>query len=216
MKIYSLLGVLLFSTSLMVSTGFQCYRDFKPSPPEYEFAEKLSLSPYKKTYALNDTIWVQFQTNNKGLFDKLSNSQILTDTTYLQSRFHYHVRYPRGITPEFFCEVIVDNPIDLTFTPQYSYYNILMFKTSCNSSNYLIKVAFILKKKGIFSIEPHISPEICPNKTKWYHSTSNFVFDLIDCNKDVWLSIPAASRGGELGFTDIRIDKKEIFVFKVE
>ena len=216
MKIHSLLGILFLFTSVIFSTGFQCHKDFRPSPPEYEFAEKLSLSPYKKTYALNDTIWVQFQTNGKNLFDKLSNSHILTDTTYLQTRFNYHFRYPAGTTPELFSEVIVDNPIDLTFTPLYSYYNILSFKTSCSSSNYLIKVAFILKKKGIFSIEPHISPERCPNKIKWYNATSNFVFDLLDCNKDVWLSIPAASRGGELGFTDVRIDKKEVFVFKVE
>ena len=215
MKIHSLIGLLLLLLSTGFLQGLQCYKDFPIAAPKYEFSEKLSLTPYKKTYSLNDTIWVQFQTSNKSLFDKLSNSRILTDTTNLNVRFNYHFRYPRGTTFQYYSEPIVDNPMNLTFTSPYTYYNMLSFRTSCTSSNYLIKVAFVLKAKGIFSIEPHILPESCPNKLEHYYSTSNFIFDLTDCNKDVWLSIPPNSRSGELGFTDVRIDNKEIFVFEV-
>ena len=88
--------------------------------------------------------------------------------------------------------------------------------TDCNSTKYFFKVGFIPKKTGVYSIEPNISAVDCPNKVIRNFNTTSFIFDLADCNKDIWLSIPSASRGGELGFTDVRIDRKEIFVFKVE
>jgi hypothetical protein len=67
--------------------GTQCGKDFITPSPTYEFSEKLSLTPYKKVYSINDTIWVQFQTNDKSLYDKISNSRISTDTTFLKGGF---------------------------------------------------------------------------------------------------------------------------------
>jgi hypothetical protein len=210
------ISMLLLLGGTLLTMGFQCVKDYVELKPTYEFSEKLTLTPYKKSYNINDTIWVQFQTTNKSLFDRLSNSQIPTDTTFLQVNFSYHKRYIIGNNPEFFCDTKVDNPLDLSFTTLYLWYNVLNYKTDCNTSNYFIKVGFIPKKTGIFSIEPHIALAYCTNRINRPYSTLQFTFDLADCNKDVWLSIPPASRGGELGFTDVSIDKKELFVFKVE
>ena len=197
--------------------GFQCNKDVYPaSTPVYEYTEKLTLTPYKKVYAINDTIWVQFKTNDKTLFDKLTSSRVATDTTFLQVGFNFHKRYPIGNTVELFSNVKVDNALDMRFAPLYTYYNVLNFKTDCSSNRYFFNVGFVPKKTGVYSIEPHGSVSPCPNKINFPYSTFRFTFDLADCNKDVWLSIPSASRGGELGHTDVSIDKKEIFVFKVE
>ncbi len=201
---------------VLVTMGFQCGKEYIEVKPAYRFVEKLTLTPYKKVYAVNDTITVQFQTSDKKLFDELSNSLIPTDTSQLAVGFYYHRRYVIGTQSEFFCEVNIDNPLDLSFTAQNSRYNVLSYRTSCAASNYYFKASFIPKKTGIYSLEPIIAQQYCLNKVNRPYTTTTFVFDLTDCNKDVWLSIPAASRGGELGFIDVKIDRKELFVFKVE
>jgi hypothetical protein len=205
-----------FFSFFLLAMGFQCNKDLVAPEPVHEYAEKLSLSPYKKIYSINDTIWLQFQTTNKALFDKRTGTQIRTDTTYLQAIFHLFRRYPAGAAVEFFSEVKTDSVQDLSFTPLYTYYNTLSFKTSCSSSRYFFRAGFILKKTGIYSLEPNGSLAACAGKYNLPYTTFRFTFDLPDCNKDIWLSIPVQSRGGETGFTDRRIDEKEIFLFKVE
>lgn len=210
---------LLIITTLVIvllTMGFQCGKEYIERKPTYEFFEKLTLTPYKKIYSINDTITIQFQTNDKKLFEKLSNSLIATDTSQLFVGFYYHKRYMIGTQTEFFCDTKVDNPIDLSFTTLYPWYNVLTYKTNCSAPNYFLKASFIPQKTGIYSLEPFITHQYCQNKIDRPYTTTKFIFDLADCNKDIWLSIPPASRGGELGFTDVQIDKKEIFVFKVE
>ncbi len=209
-----LIFLLIVVVNMVMST--ECNKEVIAINPSYEFLEKLTLTPYKKIYSINDTIWVQFQTADKSLYDKISNSRISTDTTFLQVGFYYHKLYNIGTAPEFFCDVNVDNSFNPEFTTLYAWYNLLNISTGCNSIQYFFKVGFIPKKTGIYSIEPNITLVNCANKIIQNYSTSRFIFDLADCNKDVWLSIPPASRGGELGFTDVSIDKKEIFVFQVE
>jgi hypothetical protein len=196
--------------------GTQCGKDHVTPDPTYKFLEKLTLSPYKKIYSINDTIWVQFQTADKSLYDQLSNTRISTDTTFLRGGFYYYRRYPVKNVQEFFCDVDIDNSLNPEFTTLYTWYNVLNFATDCNSSRFFFKIGFIPKMIGVYSIEPNLTAVDCANKVNRNYTTTNFIFDLADCNKDVWLSIPPGSRGGEDGFTDVRIDKKEIFVFRVE
>jgi hypothetical protein len=208
--------ILTFLATALITTSFQCNKDYTLPTPIYEYAEKLTLSPDRKTYSVGDTIWVQFQTANKTLFDKMSGNRIATDTTFLDVKFNFHRRFPTGSTVELFSDTKVDNALDVSFTPLYTSYNVLNFKTDCNNTAYFFRVGFVPKKTGVYSIEPHGDVSPCPNKINFPHSTFKFTFDLADCNKDVWLSIPPQSRGGELGSTDVSIDKKEMFVFKVE
>jgi hypothetical protein len=210
---------LLIITTLVIvllTMNFQCEKGLIAPNPTYEFFEKLILTPYKKVYSLNDTITVQFQTNYKQLFDKLSNSLIETDTSQLFVGFHYHKRNMIGAQSEYFCDIKVDNPIDLSFSNLQPWYNVITYKTNCSATNYFLKASFIPKKTGIYSLDPFISHKYCQNKMDIPFTRTKFIFDLADCNKDIWLSIPPASRGGQLGSTDVQIDNKEIFVFKVE
>jgi len=201
---------------VLMFMNFQCRKDYVPIQPLYTFQEKLSLVPYKKVYAINDTIWIQFQTNDKTLFDTLTNRRISTDTTFLQNTIYYYRRYPDVNTQELFSDAKVENGLDVNFTTLYTYYNVLSFNTGCSNTRYFFKIAFVPKKPGIYSIEPNAMVSRCPNKQVYEYSPFKYVFDLGDCNKDIWLSIPSQSRGGDNGFTDRRIDRKEIFVFKVE
>ena len=210
---YLILFLLLAANAMM---GTQCNKEFILIPPTYSFVEKLSLTPYKKIYAVNDTIWVQFKTTDKSLYDKISNSRIETDTTFLQAGFYYNKRFSIDTSSQLFCDAEVTNGLNIQFTKLYPWNNLLSFTTDCNSSEYFFKVGFIPKTTGIYSIDPYITAVNCANKITWNYTETKFIFDLADCNKDVWLSIPAAARGGESGFTDVSIDNKEIFVFKVE
>ena len=200
----------------LLTMGFQCHKDYPAPSPIYEYSEKLTLAPYKKAYAINDTIWIQFQTSDKSLFDKLSSNRVATDTTFLSVNFYFHKRYPLGNTVEYFSDAKLDSGLNVSFKTLYTYYNVLDFQTDCSNGRYYFKVGFIPKKTGVYSIEPHGAISPCPNKLRFPYSTFKFTFNLADCNKDVWLSIPPQSRGGELGYTDVSIDKKEMFVFKVE
>ena len=208
--IFVFLGVALLTMS------FQCNKDHPAPRPTYEYAEKLTLTPYGKSYAVNDTIWVQFQTADKTLFDKLSSNRISTDTTFLRVQFNFHRRYPIGNTVELFSDVRVENALDVSYASLYTYYNVLDFKTDCGNNRYFFRIGFVPKKIGVYSIEPNGNVSPCPNKVSFPYTAFKFTFDLADCNKDVWLSIPPQSRSGELGHTDVSIDKKEMFVFKVE
>jgi hypothetical protein len=184
--------------------------------PVYEFAEKMSLTPYKKSYGINDTISVQFQTTDRKLFDKLSNTRIPTDTTYIALPFYYHQLYPATTNPnDTLCIAFVVNGSNQRYQTAQAY-NMMYAETICGSGPYFIKFVFIPKKKGIFSIElpsgTHVSN--CPNKLSSFPiATCVFTYDLPDCNHDVYLTIPESSRSVNV---NDRIEKKEVFVFKVE
>lgn len=196
--------------------GFQCEKLYTIPVPTYEFTEKLSLTPYKKIYAINDTIWVQFQTTNKTLFDKLSGNRVATDTSFLQVGFSLNRLFPLGNTVELFSDVKVENGLNILFKPLSQSNNDLTFKTACSDNRYFFRIGIIPKKIGVYIVAARSDVSPCPTQINQPYSTFKFTFDLADCNKDIFLSIPPESRGGQLGYTDVSIDKKELFAFKVE
>jgi len=207
----------LFLAFSFLAMGFQCYRDFPITPYTYQFAEKMMLYPYKKQYSINDTIWIEYKTADKSMYDKLSRSRINTDTTSLAQYFYYHKRYPSSSLGDIFCSTVVASGSNPVFdTP--IWYNTLKVESGCSSSFYFLKVGFVPKTTGIYSIElpSNLGLTNCPTRISHIYCSYGFTFDLADCNKDVYLSIPPQSRGGEQGFVDVRIDNKEYFVFKVE
>ena len=207
----------IFISMALFAISFRCEKgDYVEPKIDYHFSEQLTLTPYRKVYAVNDTLWIQFQTADKSLFDRLTRSRIATDTTFLQWTVYYHRLYPIGTVEEAFADIRVENAIDVTFKPLYSWYNMLTFRTDCSNNAYFFKVGFVPKKQGVYSLEPGSWLSNCPNKLVAKNSNFQLRFDLADCNKDVWSSIPPQARGGQTGHTDVRIDNKEIFVFKVE
>jgi hypothetical protein len=205
----------LIATSFL-TMGMQCFKDFPIAPPTYEFAEKMSLYPYKKKYTINDTIWVEFRTTDKSLYDKLSRRRINTDTTSFTQFFYYHKRFPSSSLGDIFCSTVIQGGVNPVFeTP--IWYNTLRLESECSSGHYFFKVGFIPKTTGIYSIElpGNLGLRTCPGRLSSINCIYGFTFNLADCNKDVYLSIPPQSRSGEQGFIDVKIDKKEIFVFEV-
>ncbi|OGX81567.1 hypothetical protein BEN47_19195 [Hymenobacter lapidarius] len=210
--------VLLVVASLAFSTiGFQCEKEYPKPEPVYSFTEKLTLTPYKKVYAVNDTIWIQFQTTDRKLFDRLSGTHVATDTTTLAPTFYYRQRHPVETARRTLVEVKASGVAGLALDYFRPYILETKFRIECGVGTYFFKVGFVPKTIGIYSIEPHGYVGLCPNKRKQLPTTFNWTFELADCNKDIFQSIPAASiLGREDGYTDAHVDRKEIFVFKVE
>jgi len=92
----------------------------------------------------------------------------------------------------------------------------LKFHTGCNNQPYFFKAGFVVKKTGVFTLEPGALVSPCPDKKADVPSSFIFTFDLADCNKDVWLSVRAQSLSGLDSYVDPDIDTKRIFVFKVQ
>lgn len=211
-----LLTVTLLGAALL-TMGTQCDKDdyLPPLKPSYEFAEKLTLTPYKKVYGIGDTIWVQFLAPDRKLYDQLSNTRVAMDTSTLRMAMQYQKHDASGAEGEFFTSIKLENALDTTFRTLYLRYNILNFRTDCNNP-YFFRVAFIPKKTGVYTIEPGGALSPCPGRWTWQHSTFRLTFDLADCNKDVYLALPPYTRGDENGHIAVGLDKKEKFAFKVE
>lgn len=207
--------LLLVFLSLLLM-GFQCDIEKIRPKPVFEFSEKISLRPYKKTYKVGDTIWIEFQTADKSLFDKISQNKILKDTTFLRAGFSFRQLYPSATSSAPILETKIDNTLNIEYESASQGFYGLSFKTDCANSRYFIKFGILPKQSGIFSIQPTGAINPCENKQIHHLSSFTFLFDLADCNKDVWLSIPNSSRGGQLGITDVSIDNKELFVYKVQ
>jgi hypothetical protein len=202
----------------LITMAVRCQKEIS-SPqiiPVYQYVEKLTLAPFKKVYAINDTIRVQFQTTNKTLYDKLSDRRIATDTTFLNVNFNLVRQYPVGFNLENYATVTVENGLDVDFAPVIAPRNALTFKTGCVDSLYFFKAAFVLKKTGVFTLEPTALVSPCPDKKVNIPSTFVFTFDLADCNKDVWSAIERQSLSGIGSYVSPLIERKQIFAFKVE
>lgn len=217
----SKLKIVAFFLVSSVFLKFQCRKDFAPQPIlVYQFSEKFKVSPYKKLYNIGDTIWLDILSNDKTLFDYLSNQNVRNDTTYISSSFLYQERYTlAAYSSDTLVKCITSggNSIKLTTSPYY--YNTLEFNTNCNSISNSMKIGFVPIKAGIFSI--NLSNGIvnkCPTKAVQFpYSIFKLTYDLVDCNKDVYLSIPPVSRGESVkGYTENLIDNKLIYILKVE
>lgn len=203
----------------LITMGVRCTKDVEFPPeiiPVYQYAEKLTLTPFKKVYAIGDTIWVQFQTTDKTLYDKLSGRRISTDTTFLKVYFDLTRQYPLEFNLENYAEVTVENGLDVNFEPVIAPRDGLTFNTDCVKGPYFFKAGFVLKKTGVFTLKPGALVSPCPDKKAVLPSSFIFTFDLPDCNYDVWLPIASQSNNGLNSSIDAGIQKKQVYAFKVE
>ncbi len=209
--IFSFLAIFLMST--------QCRKE-PPIVYQYKFLEKIDLYPFQKSYHVGDTLWIQYSNLDSKFFDQITRQRIFSDTISLPFQFGYNSRYQAPVNPVggFFdfkaMNVVV---LDTHFEP-----NGESLFTSTNCSNtYNFKIGIVSKYSGIYSLDFWGVPRTvgsCVNRSFLsQYSTIEYRFNLLDCNKDVYLSIPANSRGeSSKGYTESLIDNKEIFVFKVE
>jgi hypothetical protein len=220
MKLTIIKQLLVISLSITLFS-FQCNKESVSLIPKYQFVSKIDLFPYKKIYNIGDTIWLSFQTSSKTLFDRTTSSMISTDSTFLNLILQYSNRYSNFLAKDTMCYTITSQGLNqnLNMNNQDIFNNYLKYQTNCNELFYQFKVGFIPVKKGIYSInDPSAILSVCPNRRNEFpYSTLNFTFNLTDCNKDIYLSIPPVSRGESVqGHTEGKIDRKEVFCFKVE
>ena len=199
-----------------ITMGMQCNKEMPPPNPVFQYTAKLSLTPLKKVYSINDTIWIEYKTADKTLFDKLSASNISTDTTSLKVFFTLIKQYPIDRNIDTYASVVVENGLDINFGPLVSTRNDLNFITYCNNDPYYFKVGIILLKTGVYSLQPGAVVSPCPDKKTNLPSTFMYTFDLPDCNYSVWKSIATQSANGQDSYIGFGIEGKQIFAIKVE
>lgn len=221
MKLQITTIILLFALTIIF--GFQCHKyDIEPMPIQQSFREKISLFPAQKIYNVNDTIWLKFTTTDKTLFDTISKQRLSTDLV----RFNFgSILIPKYNTPNnisnSFCKFITANNV----TPYYDttqLYSRVSYDVGCDAQpSYNIQLGIVLKYPGIYLLNPSgiargLQP--CANQTNPYPSSElYFTYDLPDCNKDVFLSIPPAHREEyPAGAIQRNIDAKFSFALKVQ
>jgi hypothetical protein len=209
--------------TLMIIFGFQCNKDvIKTEPAKELFREKISLLPAKKTYNINDTIWLNFTTADKTLFDTLSNQRLSTNGLKFNFRAILLPLYntPQNISNSF-CKFILTSNV----VPQYDttkFNSMINFDIGCDTQPfYNIKLGLVLKYSGTYLLnlsDVGTKLQTCNNQINPY-PTSNltFTYNLSDCNKDVFLSIPPSERPEyPTGFRQAQIDAKISFAIKVQ
>ncbi len=177
----SQLTLIVFLFSLTIILGLQCEKDYVAYiPPKEAFKEKINLFPAKKTYNINDTIWLTFTTTDKSLFDTISNQRLPTNG--LEFNFRSILLPIHSTPPNFtnsYCKFILTNNI----APNYDttqFYSMINFETGCDLQPfYNIKLGLVLKYTGIYLLnlsDVGTKFQPCANQTNPYlSSTLRFV-----------------------------------------
>ncbi len=210
--------VLLFTGLLCMGT--QCHKD--EIEFQYHFIEKINLVPAQKSYNIGDTIWLQYSNPTKRLYDNKTSQLISADTVAIGFLIGFNSRYDAPVNPTGgFCDFV--SASGTTFNIHYDVYGTsALFGFGCNSNNnYNFSIGIIPRQKGIYSLDLWGAPRSVtgrPNRISYFPlSTIAYRFNIADCNKDIYLEIPTNSRGDSpKRYTESEIDKKEVYIVKVE
>ncbi|MBC5994175.1 hypothetical protein [Pontibacter cellulosilyticus] len=207
---------LLVAVVICLAMGFQCGDDYPPDPePANIYKETLSLTPFQKSYNLGDTIWIETNLNNKFLFDSKSKQTALVDSVSLPVELSYSALYQVYSQPaDGFCKVVSSNQVKAE-TKNYERTTFIIASYGCNQSGYRFKIGLVLLSTGVYSLRIAENTDFynCLKPQQYANrSQISYTFDLNDTNKDVFLAIPAISRGG---LNTEKIDSKEEYIVKV-
>ena len=209
--------VSLFVTLLCMST--ECRKE--EIKYKYNFSEKLDLFPAQKTYKVGDTIWIQYTNPDKKLFDSPTRQYINLDSIYVPLQISFNCRYNTPVNPAGgFCDYVSVNGVNVgRYLGDYGTGFLSQF--GCHNNNYDFKVGIVPRQKGIYSLDLFgvlrtIGP--CPGRILNIPlATIEYRFNLADCNKDIYQSIPPYSRGeSQKGYTESKIDDKQVYLVNVE
>ncbi len=204
----------------LLCMGTQC--DKEGIEYKYTFMERINLFPSQKRYRVRDTIWLQYASQNNRLYDNRTSNHVAADTVSVGFQVSFNSRYNATVNPpDGFCDFITSTGVNVG--RYLSYYGTGFFFTfGCNSSNnYDFTIGVIPKQKGIYSLDLSGTPwnvTACSNRISPFpFSTIEYRFNVADCNKDVYLSIPPLSRGETpKGSTEGKINSKQVYVVRVE
>ncbi len=212
--------LIFFFVLMTITMATQCRKEYN-EPAKYNFRELVNLFPAKKTYNVNDTIFISFKTNSKTLFDFLSNQRLSSTSVKFIFGATILPKYSTPINPTGgFCTFILPSGVVGNYYSSQSGTN-SYFQVDCDSlSGYDIKIGVILKYSGIYvlNLPDGILLAPCNGQTNPYTSSFlQFTYNLADCNKDIYLSIPSANRKEyPTGFTEAQIDFKVAYAFNVQ
>lgn len=219
---FKLISALLFCFIIFTLMGTQCNKyEFPPRVLKYDFTQKIILSPYKKQYKVNDTIWISLITSSKILFDTKSGQQIGVDSIFLPFSVNMTKWYPSfpNINPSLYCEFITPPGLNPS-TNNYNTGITTYFSFGCdNNPGFTFRSGVVLKGQGVFRLELGNTQEtgLCNqyNFSNTVYSQIGYTYDLTDCNKDVFLSLPP-SPGNVAPMIESQIDKKKTFIIEVQ
>ena len=204
----------------LLCMGTQCDKDYIEY--KYNFIEKINLFPAQQSYKVGDTIWVSYTNPTKRLFDNRTSQLIAADTVSIDFQISFNSRYnaPLNLAGGF-CDYITANGVNAgRYLGAYGTGMLLTF--GCNSTNnYDFTVGVVPKQKGIYSLDLLGVPRnvgACPNRNSGFPpSTIEYRFNVADGNKDIYLTIPPYSRNESTkGYTESKIDNKQVYIVRVE
>jgi len=202
--------------------NFHCTKPPYRIKYKYNFAEKLDLFPAQKLFHVGDTVWVQYVNTDNMFLDTKTGKRIQADSLYINFDLTLNALYNTAVNPPGgFCEFVPPVGMIAGRWPG-QYYTKTAIDVGCATSyNYNFKLGIVLKEKGIFSVDMFrdMLVQECGNRGKEFpESNIEFAFNLADGNKDIFLSIPLASRGGDSGSKEVekRIDDRIAYVLRVD
>ena len=213
--------LLILFLLVTITMGFQC--DKEHIEPDYQlFYENVNLTPARKVYHVNDTIWLRYTSSDKTFYDSISRQRLPTQLVKFGFGATLLPKHDTPLNPtDGFCIFILPN----NATPKYStsdqYGTSTYFTVDCdNASAYNIQLGVVLKQPGVYvlNLPDGVAVQACVNQKNPYPSAYlQFLYDLSDCNKDVYLSIPEKARQeSPERFTERLIDLKVAYALKVQ
>jgi hypothetical protein len=213
--------LLIFVIIIPLFMDFRCGKD-----PEVtfqnDFVEKIDLFPAQKTYHIGDTVWVQYVNADNKFLDIRTSQRILADSLSVIFQVSLNAQYNTAVNPVAgFCDFVT--PAGVNAGRSLGHFGTGTYQTfGCGTgNNYNFKIGIVFKEKGIFTVELTQERQVirCSNRVNSFpNSTLEYEFNFADGNKDIYLSIPLATRGGNSasGYTERRIDEKKVFVLRVD
>jgi hypothetical protein len=217
--LYKLLVLLIILPLFM---DFRCSKEPYEIDYQYNFVEKVDLFPAQKTYHIGDTVWVQYVNTDNKFLDSRTSQRILADSLSIHFEVSLDAMYNTTVNPPAgFCDFVSSAGVNIGRSlGHFGTGSFLEF--GCNTSNsYSFKIGIVFKEKGIFIL--NLSRELdvyrCNGSVKNFpDSNLEYTFNLGDGNKDVYFSIPFASRGGKKASNAVEsmIDGRKAFALRVE
>ena len=205
----------------IITMGSKCRKDDDDIKSyQYNFLEPINLYPYKNTYQIGDTIFLEYHRNSKVLFDEDSNREVEIDSVNFEFRFLLR-GFPglQNSPSDDYYGLILPNRSYSSYDRDKKLTQINIQSGGCttNKSNNF-KAGIILRKAGTFALELQHSASNAASCVMIRHDgflsgLIRFRFTLSNLNKDIYHTIPEAFRCSSC---DKFIDDKEMFVFKVE
>ncbi|WP_090389310.1 hypothetical protein [Niabella drilacis] len=225
--------VSIFMLFSILSFNFQCGKDRElpaklAEPVVIEIP--LQIYPVKKTYAVDDTIWIETTLPSKMLPDVKNKTTILVDTIWLNIPFTYQVLTKQTLVPTGgFCEFINPQQLSLSISPGYydPKYNVywnynagVVQHFSFKEMGYQVKVGIRLNARGAFYIglSGSLVNSITPGNNHNANQYVSFRFDTPDVNLDVYNDLPKlpATDPYWIGFDVKTLTEKKAFAVRVE